>query len=250
MSTFFYKCIAVFLAALYSIGLPLQVRSRPLGNEVTITAHSGCMDYPDNSIEAMAAGIDVGANIVEFDLYYTADGTPVLSHNTPEEGADYVTLAEVFAFLAEQDGILANVDVKSTAHLEKVPVLAEAAGVTDRIFFTGVREEDIPVVREKCPDIPYYLNTDISKDDDFKALAEKTAALGAIGINIYWENASPRMISVFHKRDLDVSVWTVNDPDAMIEMTLMGADNITTRHPDIACDIIRRECLLTCPVTA
>ena len=79
MSKLFYRWIALFLAALYSIGLPLQVRSRPLSKEVTITAHSGCMGYPDNSIEAMEAGIAVGANIVEFDLYFTADGTPVLS---------------------------------------------------------------------------------------------------------------------------------------------------------------------------
>ncbi|MBQ9551358.1 MAG: glycerophosphodiester phosphodiesterase, partial [Clostridia bacterium] len=178
---------------------------------------------------------------VEFDLNYTADGTPVLSHDTPKNGAVCVTLAEAFAFLAQQYGVRANVDVKSksTEHLEKVPALAAEAGVAERIFFTGVDDKMMPAVREKCPGIPCYLNASVRKSDDVKALAKKTAALGAVGINLKWKDASPQLIGAFHEKGLPVSVWTVNRENDAIKMVRYGVDNITTRRPDLVCRLLK-----------
>ena len=230
--------ISFLLAWLLSIGLPVKVHGRPLSGSVTVTAHSGCMNLPENSVEAMRAGVEAGAQIVEFDLNFTSDGTPVLSHDAPFEGELYVTLEEAFAFLAEHPGIHANIDVKNTQHIEAVPGLAEKSGVKSRIFFTGIEEKDVPAVCEKCPGIPYYLNTDIREDEDFQALAEKTASLGAVGININWKNASPLLVAVFHKNGMPVSVWTVNKEEYALRMALFGVDNITTRCPDIICSLI------------
>ena len=237
--TFFYKAGALALSGLYSIGLPLKIHGRPLAGRITVTAHSGCMGLADNSIEAMAAGVEAGAQIVECDLNYTADGTPVLSHDSPQEGETYVTLDQAFAFLHGHPEIQANVDVKNTANLEKVPELAAKAGVTEQIFFTGIEEKDVAAVREKCPGLPYYLNSGVSEDEDLNALAEKVAALGAVGLNTYWGNATPELIRVFHKNGMPVSVWTVNEPKDVYRVALYGADNITTRSPDIVCDLIK-----------
>ena len=226
------------LAALFRRG-ETTVSVQPLSGKTSVTAHSGCMGLADNSLEAMAAGIAAGAAIVEFDLNYTADGTPVLSHNAPKKAA-CVTLAEAFAFLAGQDGIQANVDVKSTEHLEKVPALAAEAGVTERIFFTGVDDKMVPAVKEKCPGIPYYLNAVVRKKDDADALAKKTAALGAVGINLNWKGASPQLIRAFHKKGLPVSVWTVNKPRRIVQMARLGVDNITSRRPELVCDLLQK----------
>ncbi len=237
--TFLYRAVAIVLAGFYFIGLPVKIKGRPLGDKITVTAHAGCMELPMNSVEAMEAGVAAGADIVEFDLQYTADGTPVLSHDRPAEDAVCVTVAEAFAFLAAHPGVRANVDVKSTEYLEKIPALAAEAGVTDRIFLTGLREHDIETAREKCPGIPYYLNAGVSEDDDFAALAKKTARLGAIGVNLYWEDANPKLASVFHKAGLLVSVWTVDTVNIALFMALTGADNITTNRPDLVSALIR-----------
>ena len=222
----------------YRKGQPVSLLGGSLSGGVTVTAHSGCMSLPDNSLEAMAAGIEAGAGIVEFDLNYTADGTPVLSHDKPADGSSCVTLAEAFAFLAQHKGVQANVDVKSTERLELVPPLAAQAGVMEQIFFTGVREQDVAAVREKCPGFPYYLNTSVHRGDDLKALVKKTAALGAVGLNINWKSASPKLIRAFHQKGMPVSVWTVNRAARAIEMALLGADNITSRRPDLVCRLI------------
>lgn len=234
------RIVSFSLALVYRLGLLKPFGGRPLSGRMSVTAHSGCLGLGDNTLEAMAAGVAAGAGIVEFDLNFTGAGEPVLSHDAPAEGSVCVTLAQAFAFLAKHGGVLANVDVKSTAYLESVPALAAAAGVSDRIFFTGVTEDAVAAVREKCPGIPYYLNASVSQNEDLDALAGKTAALGAVGINLNWKNASPELIRVFHSRGLPVSVWTVNRPRRMIEMALSGADNVTTRRPDAACDLLKK----------
>ncbi len=219
-------------------GHSVSVRSVPLSGRVSVTAHSGCMGLGDNSLEAMAAGIEAGATIVEFDLHFTDDGTPVLSHDKPSEKSACVTLAEAFAFLARQNGVQANVDVKSTEHLERVPALAAEAGVTDRIFFTGVGERDVAAVRQKCPCISCYLNASVRKSEDLNALVKKTAALGTVGLNLNWKDASPELVRAFHERGMSVSVWTVDNPTHIDSMLSFGVDNITTRRPDIVCGLI------------
>ena len=205
---------------------------------ITVTAHSGCMGLPDNSIEAMEAGVGAGAQIVEFDLRYTADGKPVLSHDEPKAGQTCVALADAFRFLCAHEGITANIDVKSTQYLDAVLPLAREIGVADRIFLTGLEEKDIPAAKEKCPGIPYYLNTDVHLFSHPETPAKKALALGAAGINIRWKSASPRLVHACHKLGVQVSVWTVNKPRQIVRMARIGADNITTRRPDLACAAI------------
>lgn len=50
-----------------------------LPEDFTITAHTGCMNTEENSLDSIKTGIENGANIVEFDLYFTKDGEPVLA---------------------------------------------------------------------------------------------------------------------------------------------------------------------------
>ena len=209
----------------------------------TVTAHSGSMGLPDNSIEAMEAGIDAGASIVEFDLRFLEDSTPVLSHDAPAE--EPVTLADAFALLQRRPGVQANVDVKDPFHLEVVAPLAKEMGVLDRLFYTGVGEDWVPVVRAKSPEISYYLNTDVLDDPDvdhaappaavYAALAEKTKRLGAVGINIHYSHLDEALSAAFRAAGLPVSVWTVNKPREIARVLALRPANITSRRPDLVC---------------
>lgn len=234
ISVLFYRIIAWIMALLISAGLPLHIAE----GRTSITAHTGCMGVEDNSIEAMEAGVRAGAGIIEFDLHFTGDGEPVLSHSEPEAEQAYVPLSDAFLFLSEHKNIKANVDVKSVEYLEKIVPLAERFGVAEQIFMTGLDENGIPAAEEKCPGIPYYLNTSADKNTDLNALAEKAVQLGATGININHRYVTPELIKVCHKNGLLVSVWTVDELKRMLELAAMGADNITTRHPDIASPVI------------
>ncbi len=209
-------------------------RAAEMPEGFTVTAHSGSMGLPDNSIEAMEAGVAAGADVVEFDLRYNAKGEPILSH---DEAEDAVPLSAVFAFLQAHPGVRANVDVKDTSHLETVEPLADACGVKDRLFYTGVREKDVPAVREKSPNIPYWLNADVPRalplPGAYKKLIQKIRDLGAVGINLYHGPVTPAFVRAFHAAGLPVSVWTVNERRDILRMLAAKPDNITSRKPDL-----------------
>ncbi|MBQ7541575.1 MAG: glycerophosphodiester phosphodiesterase [Clostridia bacterium] len=208
----------------------LRGRKFSVPHGFTVTAHSGCMGLSENSIEAMEAGVAAGAQIVEFDLRFTSRGEPVLSHDEPV--GECVPLREAFAFLAAHPGIRANVDVKTTEHLECVAPMARQAGVLDRIFFTGICVQDVPAVREKCPDVPYYLNVKVPFYTRVEKLAAKTRALGAVGVNVSAGNLSERLTRYFRQNGLLTSVWTIDSARKARRVLPMQPDNVTTRWPD------------------
>ena len=211
-----------------------------LSADFTYTAHTGCCNTDDNSLESIDVAVSNGADIVEFDIYYNGK-EHVLSHDAPKGGE--VTLREAFALLKEYDGLRANVDVKDTTEIAKVQELAQEMSVLDRIFFTGIEAGDVKAVQEGCPLIPYYLNMTVISPDEhadnyYRNIAKNVKQRGAIGINFSKENATRELVECFHNEGLLVSVWTVNDTLTMYEMLSYGVDNITTRRPDKMQEII------------
>ncbi len=207
----------------------------------TLTAHTGCVDTKDNSLEAIEKGASCGADIVEFDLYFDKNGTPVLSHDKPKGGE--VTLDEAFKKVSELESLRANVDVKKTDNLKSVVELAEKHGISDRMFFTGVFLKDVEVVKRDAPGVTYYLNIDVAKPSKqtpeyLDSLVEKVKSSGAVGINMSKKNITKKLVDAFHENGLEVSVWTVNKKSEMYSVLLLGPDNITTRRPDMLKEII------------
>ena len=211
-----------------------------LPKDFTITAHTGCMKTEENSLESFKSGIENGANIVEFDLYFTKNGEPVLSHNEPVGGE--VSLDEAFEYLSEFKNIGINVDVKTCDALQKVYPTAQKYGVGDRIFYTGVKDEFVEPVRQNSPEVKYFLNMSVKKSKDkeyLMSLVEKVKNAGAIGINFKYTGATKELVKVFHENGLLVSIWTVNSKWRMKKILSFAPDNITTRHPDKLSGIVK-----------
>ncbi|MCH5190611.1 MAG: glycerophosphodiester phosphodiesterase [Oscillospiraceae bacterium] len=208
----------------------------------TVTAHTGCMETEENSLESIKTGAQSGARIVEFDLYFTKDLTPVLSHGEPVGGE--ITLDEALKYLSTFADIRANIDIKRTDALDKVFELVNEYGLSDRVFFTGVNEDFVDAVKASCPNIEYYLNIDVDKkrsqDGEYIAyLIENTENAGAVGINLNQNGVSKELVKAFHGNGLLVSVWTVDKERDMHKILELSPDNITTREPGLLCEIIK-----------
>ena len=207
---------------------------KALPDGVKYTAHTGCVNTPDNSLESIEAGVKFGAGIVEFDVRFH-NGDIVLSHDEPKGGE--VTLEQAFVKVKEYNDLMVNVDVKSTQELHLVQDIAEKTGVLDRIFFTGIFENDTETVKRECPLVTYYLNTDVlpkSKHtpEYLQSLVDKVKNCGAVGINFNKKNASKELVDAFHDAGLKVSIWTVSKEPEMYKILSLCPDNITTRRPD------------------
>lgn len=213
----------------------LKSESINLPENFTYTAHTGCVDTKDNSLESIEIGAKYGADIVEFDLNFLEDGTPVLSHDKPK--GNEVTLDEAFKKISEYESLKANVDIKNVANLKAIYPLAQEYGIEDRIFYTGVTTEFLEAVKKDSPEVPYYLNVSVDKPrkqtpEYLEKLVKTVKDSGAVGINFNKDNATKKLVDTFHENDLEVSIWTVNEEKEMYEIIHLAPDNITTRNPD------------------
>ena len=58
-------------------------------------------------------------------------------------------------------------------------------------------------------------------------------------INPWDELVTSRWISAANEAELKVHVWTVDDPERMVELAQMGVDGIITNVPDVAAAALR-----------
>ena len=209
----------------------------------TVTAHTGCMGTKENSLESIKKGIENGASIVEFDLYFNEKGEPILSHDKPVGGE--VTLDEAFEYISKFPDIKVNIDIKACDALQKIYPTAQKYGIQDRIFYTGVKDEFVGCVRNNSPQVKYFLNVDVKKSKNtdeiyLLSLVEKVKNAGAVGINFNYKSASRELVEVFRSNGLLVSIWTVDDEYNMYKILSFEPDNMTTRHPDKLSEIVNK----------
>lgn len=236
-----FAAILIFVYQNHLLNTEYKNKLPDLSSEFTCTAHTGCMDTEENSIEAIITGAENGAQIVEFDLNFNENNEPILSHDAPT--GKEVTLDEAFKKVSEYDNLKVNVDLKSCAALDKIKIAAIQYEVLDRIFFTGVNDEFLKDVQKANLGIPYYLNVNVDskkkQDDEYiESLVHKVKDSGAIGINFNKDNASAKLVEAFHKNNLMVSIWTVDKEKDMKKILCYSPDNITTRNPKLLNNLI------------
>lgn len=207
----------------------------------TVTAHTGCLSTKENTLESMRLGIQY-APVIEFDIRFLEDGTPVLSHDVPK--VECIPLSQALNFVYE-NGVKANIDLKETTNLARVQEIINFYNLRDNVFFTGVEEGDVEAVKKDSPDIYYFLNVSVdsskkNNDGYIKALVEKVKDSGAVGINLHYKGASKKLVDAFHESGLYVSLWTVNGRRDIIRMLALSPDNITSKRPDRVDEIIRK----------
>mgnify|MGYP001185074077 CR=1 FL=1 len=213
----------------------IQKNPLVLSADFTVTAHAGAMNLPDNSIAALLAAVCAGFDVVEMDLSYRPDGTPVIIHNSAPGQDEGVLLDDALAVVALNGKTKINLDNKSVANLPEVYRLILKHGLQNRVFFTGVDEYIESRLNAQCP-MPYYLSCSIDRSvrdsrEYAQQLAVRALAGGFTGINCDFGEISRTVVDVMHENGLFVSVWTVNENIDMVRMLALSVDNITTRNP-------------------
>ncbi len=203
----------------------------------TVTCHAGALGTVNNSINSVETCVEWGAQIVEFDVSFRPDGEPCLIHASSPAQNEGASFPGALAAVAKSNSCKINLDLKAWHNLKKVKEYVDAAGLADRVFYTGVSEKEVEQVRSAQTEIPYYLNVrfDMANKGNeafLISLAEKIGDLGAIGINCHYSFADETMVRVMRERGLLVSVWTPNTCIAQNKMLSLSPDNITTKKPE------------------
>lgn len=234
------------------MSLPSPARSpRP-----AVIAHRGASHRaPENTVEAFALAVELGADAVELDVRRTRDGVLVVHHDPwLDDGraiveTDAVDLPEhvptLDAALDACAGIWVNVEIKNDedepdfdptdAVADAVVAVLVARGEPERWLISSFRLETVDRVRAVEPSLATAWLVVGMPDDALAMLAER----GHRAIHPWVGSLEQATVDACHDAGIAVNTWTCDDAPRMAELAGWGIDGICTNVPDVALDVRR-----------
>ena len=214
-----------------------------------VVAHRGASAAhpPGNTVAALVAAVDLGADWVEIDVHLTADGVPVVHHDPDLADGRSIgasTRADLPAWVPDLATALdacgplgVNVEIKPDGpdHLrdrlvESVVDELVARG-PERFLVTSFAHSIADHVRALAPELPTGLLTiDAAGIDD---VIERAASDGHVAIAPWFVLVDDAAVERAHSRGLLVNVWTIDDPTVIRSTARAGVDAIITNVPDV-----------------
>lgn len=239
--------------------------------EVTITAHRGsAFKAPENTLSAIEQAIEDGADYIEIDVQITADGVPVLWHDSDMKrifGLRERISETSFADIRDLD---AGTWFDRQFGDERIATLADAIEtVRGRagLFIDLKPDRHTPHLAQAVVDLLHrqdFVDGTIVAAADWSTLQEvkrlepglKTTLLAQFVVGPLWEDnydvlglrmnrATPAAVARAHRSGNELHVWTVNQPAAMSRFIDMGVDNIITDRPDVLSDLLQQRASLS-----
>jgi glycerophosphoryl diester phosphodiesterase len=232
---------------------------------VTIVAHRGVAasgsghrenadprEHRENTVEAFAAAVRLGADGVEFDVRRTGDGALVVHHDAVLPGLGPLSNLSVGqlpdwlpmfgAAIASCGGLSLHVEIKNTPNepgwdatesvaAEVAAVLAER-GARERALVSSFSLASVDAVRAADPNVSTAWLT-LPGYDQRQALAT-VADRGHVALNPRHEAITPDLVTAAHDLGLQLVAWTVDDPERMRELASWGVDAIITNDVELA----------------
>jgi glycerophosphoryl diester phosphodiesterase len=221
-----------------------------------IIGHRGASAYkPENSLAAMALAAEQGADGVEFDVQLSADGRPVLMHDTTVDrtsdgrgkvsdltvaelqkldlgdGQTIPTLDEVFATFGGR--LLYNVEIKDWQlrgrGLETAVAQAIAAhNLAKKVVISSFNPL---VLRRIRPELPPGVGLGMLR---YLGLAQYSYLFAASDADHpHYSMVNEKYMAWAKQRNQRVNVWTVDDPAEAQRLAALGVQAIITNKPDL-----------------
>jgi glycerophosphoryl diester phosphodiesterase len=229
-----------------------------------VLGHRGApRQAPENTIEAFARALALGADGVELDVRRTRDGALVVRHDAagPPGAWAELTLAEIRGAIPEVPvldealetcaGKLVNVEIKNRPAdpdwdpdarvADMVVAILAARGGRDDVIVSSFNLASVDRVHELAPEVPTALLTFAGDAlDALATVSERGHAALHPNVNQLEGPAVDRVVRRARELAVGVNVWTVNDPDEIRRLAVAGVDGICTDVPDVALSALGR----------
>jgi len=208
--------------------------------------------FPDNTLEAFEAAIQIGADGIECDVHETADHEFVVFHDAELSGRDIVTLSlgEIQAVrLEEKFGIptleqtlalcrgrvRSVVELKRVYSLDRLIALVRAIlGPTEAVL-TSFNPELVSAAARLAPEIPTGIVTAFAVTDPI-GLAQST---GSDLIVVRSPFASAELAEELHAHSLSLFVWGCADGGDVRDALVSQVDGIISDFPELVARELR-----------
>ena len=241
------------------------------GERPWIWAHRGASGHaPENTMEAFRLALEMGADGVEIDVYFSRDGEIVICHDhlidrtsNGQGSIGEYTLSELKQFdfgckfyegerkgiripaldelykMVKETGLKVNVEVKDDSPEMPAALIQKAReyGVEDLIYYSCFNHLQLARLLELDSSTrvaPLYSSTLLHMD-------EYAVRMGAWAIH-----PSQKAIMTFpalpadcHAKGVLINPWTVNGEEAIRNCIKAGVDGIITNYPDRVSAILK-----------
>ena len=187
-----------------------------------VIAHRGaCWDAPENTLEAFELAIEEGAEYIEFDVR-ARDDRLVVCHN-PDPPAGVPTLDEVLDAMAGRIGLCVELKEEAVAE-ETVRALRERRIPRDELIIASFLEAALDTTLRLWPELrtEFHLG---SRPEPPRA----TRFWGAG----FQEPAAADGLRAAQGLELATLVFTVNEPNRMRELGMLGVTGIFSDRPGL-----------------
>jgi glycerophosphoryl diester phosphodiesterase len=210
---------------------------------------------PGNTAASFEAALELGVDMIEFDVMPLRDGTLVLAHD-PEDAHSRtpLTLAEGLDHFAAEtyNGVELDVDLKIPGYEREVVDGLRERGLLERSLISSTYPESLALVRELDADVRRGWSVPRARRDYTKSWVYKLPAYGIVlwlraGLPAKAERALRRgdceAMMVHHllvSRELvrridgaggQLYVWTVDDADRIAKLEQLGVHAVITNDP-------------------
>lgn len=220
-----------------------------------IIGHRGAAGLaPENSIEALQKGYDVGADMLEFDVQLTRDKVPIVIHdstllrthksrkfvrwNTHQSIAEIAKKGHAIATLEEVldmffGKVLLNLEVKSSGTGKIVTQLIKERYIKkpddwQLILFSSFKIRELVAVRNSSREAAIAFLHDRTPFNFM--LFHRKLQFSAVGFHRL--HISPLALEVAKQLDLFTYAYTVNRPKAAQLLEAKGIDGVVTDNPE------------------
>jgi glycerophosphoryl diester phosphodiesterase len=207
---------------------------------------------PENSLEAIALAVELGCDLVEFDVH-AVGGSLVVVHDRPQAEHQLPSLDDVLEFLR---GTAAGVHLDLKARGAE-PAVAEALrrhALVDRTVISSFRAATLRALHGVEPALRLGKTypqdrTGLTKRPIFhpparvvlralkRTLPRRIGALlraaRATAAVLYWEVLTAAVVARCHAVGAPVLAWTVDDPEVVPWLDGLGVDGVVTNDPRI-----------------
>jgi glycerophosphoryl diester phosphodiesterase len=190
---------------------------------VLVIAHRGAsFDLPENTLPAFERAIAVGADYVELDVHAGL----VVTHDPPQRGVAYPTLAEVLELCRGRIGVMVELKRPREQTVRETLELLD-----DDDVLVCFRRAPLELARRLRPRIRTVQHV------GFGVSIRGASAAWAAGFQN--ERVTRRGIAAAQRLGLETTVYTVNDEARMRELAALGVSGIFTDRPDRAVETLR-----------
>ena len=240
------SAVPAWLAAIAPVA---PLRQPPIG-----FAHRGARAHaPENTLEAFALAVRLGATGLESDVWVTADGVAVLDHDgVVRKGVRRRPIAEVpRAELPEHIPSLAelydccgsdlplSLDVKDPGALDATVDAARQAGAEEQLWLCHPDWELVATWRSRAEGAKLVDSTRIGKvkeGPERRAMSLRRAGIDCI--NMHESDWTGGLTTLFHRFGLECFGWDAQLPRVLSQLLDRGVDAVYSDHVDRMVDAL------------